>query len=87
MKLVLIRRYKLISKRALLFLLKREYRIIKYFVDIIHSIVVFKITLFEESSRDVSPKRRTLQIKESLCSKILGMADLMLSKRVFLSFK
>ena len=59
MKLALIRRYKLISKRALLFLLKREYRIIKYFVDVIQSIVVFRIILFEESSRDVSPKRRT----------------------------
>ena len=42
------------------------------FVDAILLHVVFKIIVLEESSKEVSPKRRTLLAKESLCSKILG---------------
>ena len=50
-------------------------------------IVAFRIIVVEESSREVSPKKRTLLIKESLCSKILGRTELIMSKRVFLSYK
>ena len=37
-----------------------------------------RIIIFEESLWEVSPKRRTLLIKESICSKILERSDLML---------
>ena len=46
-------------------------------------VVVFRIIVFEESSREVSLKEKN--IKKSLCSKILRRTDLMLSKRIFLS--
>ena len=41
-------------------------------VDVIQLILIFRIVAFEESLRQVFPKRRKLLIKKSLCSKVLG---------------
>lgn len=82
--------FKLISIKYLLFLWKRKYRTVNIellLVDVIYFIVVFKIIAFEDSSAEISPKRRKLLIKESLCSKILERTVLILSKRIFLSCK
>ena len=52
-------------------------------VDIIWLTVIFKITVFEESLREVSPKRRTLLVIFFHNITVLESTDLILFRKVF----
>ena len=55
-------------------------------VDIIYSIVEFKMRVLEESLKELSSNRRIFVTAASLDSKILQLILLILFRRVILSF-
>ena len=55
-------------------------------VDMMYSIVEFKMRVLEESLKELSPNRRIFVTAASLDSKILQLILLILFRRVILSF-